>query len=140
MSLIFTRAVWELSETNGTSRLVLLCLADHANDRGMSWPSVGTIARECRLSERGVQKNLKKLKEAGDIRVARLGGGKSRTTRYMLTVTDGSLSRHQNPERQGPNPEPAFTRTFNQNGDNNPLAGLTCSERYKAMEIRNNIP
>lgn len=62
---------WVLAEspTTGTDRLVLLSLANHANELGQSWPSVATIAREANASERAVQRSLANLKQAGAITV-----------------------------------------------------------------------
>lgn len=62
---------WALSEptTAGTDRLVLLSLANHANEIGQSWPSVATIAREANVSERAVQRSIASLKKAGLVAV-----------------------------------------------------------------------
>jgi len=50
--------------------LVLLVLADHAHDDGGSaYPSVATVARLARMSERGVQTALGHLRDAGIITV-----------------------------------------------------------------------
>ncbi len=48
-----------------TEKMVLLCLADFANDRGECWPSVDTIAGKCSCSDRTVQKAIKNLKAWG---------------------------------------------------------------------------
>lgn len=51
-------------------RLVLLALADNADHKtGVAWPSVGTLAEKCDVSERTVQRSLKGLVEAGLIAV-----------------------------------------------------------------------
>jgi hypothetical protein len=48
--------------------LVLLVLADHAHDDGSNaFPSVETIARKARLSERGARYALRTLEESGAI-------------------------------------------------------------------------
>jgi hypothetical protein len=92
VSLIVSRAVWELSKAqSSTDRLVLLCLADHASDDGLAWPCVDTIATECHLGRRGVQKILRRLVTSGELTIERAGGGKSRTTRYRVTANGGSL-------------------------------------------------
>jgi len=44
-----------------TLHIVLLALSDIANDIGFSFPSVGTLARLCVISERTVQRVLCKL-------------------------------------------------------------------------------
>lgn len=46
---------------NHTDKLVLLALADNANDEGLCWPSIRTICKKTCLSERGVQASLQRL-------------------------------------------------------------------------------
>lgn len=78
---------WVLRHSEATQgeRLVLLVLADHAGDDGChSYPSVPTIAREARLSERQVQYALKNLKGRGEIEVERKGGGRMSTSYKVL--------------------------------------------------------
>lgn len=56
--------VWK-SALPMTEKMVLLCLADFANDRGQCWPSIETIAGKCSCSDRTVQKAIKRLREWG---------------------------------------------------------------------------
>lgn len=56
-------AVWEL-QLLPTDKLVLLALADCANDDGHCWPSIATIARKSGVSERSVQRAIRKAEEA----------------------------------------------------------------------------
>jgi len=44
MSIKLSSWVWENSPLEGTSLLIHLALADGANDAGVTWPSVQTIA------------------------------------------------------------------------------------------------
>jgi hypothetical protein len=74
--------------TLGT-RLVLLALADHAGRRGddekmVAWPSVATLARKARLSERATQYALRRLEEYGLVGVA--GHSPKGTVVYELRV------------------------------------------------------
>lgn len=64
MSIALMTEVWG-SSLPMTEKMVLLCLADFANDRGQCWPSVDTIAGKCSCSDRTVQKAIKNLKEWG---------------------------------------------------------------------------
>lgn len=71
MSIKIMSKVWELSELSGGDLLVLLAIADFANDKGIAWPSVETLSKKARLSERQTQyvvQRLEKLKflEIGD--------------------------------------------------------------------------
>lgn len=51
------------------SRLVLVRLADRANHAGLAWPTVSSIARDVGLSERQVQRHLRRLAQLNLIRV-----------------------------------------------------------------------
>ena len=46
-------------------KLVLMALADAADDEGQCWPSVRTIAVKCCISERTVQRVMKEFKAMG---------------------------------------------------------------------------
>lgn len=86
MSIIIMTAVWRESRSKGGARLVLLSLADQANDDGWCWPSVGTIADRCNISERAVQQHLRALEEAGElVRESRSG----HSSRYRVVLTFG---------------------------------------------------
>lgn len=62
--------VLEHSASQHSARLVLLSLANHANDENEAWCSVGTICKETLLSERAVQGALRKLIAIGEIAAA----------------------------------------------------------------------
>lgn len=96
--------VWEHSDAGGTDRLVLLAIADAADDNGRNaWPSVATIASKCNVSERTVQRSIQSLEDAGELKVTKQGGGHGgmradrRPNRYALPVPDGATDCH--PER-----------------------------------------
>lgn len=67
MSIQAIAWVLESSTTKGADRLVLLSLANHANDQGECYPSASTIAREANLNEVHVRRTLKALVDAGCI-------------------------------------------------------------------------
>ena len=75
MSVKATSWVWRLGPSvSGTNLIVLLCIADHANQKDECWPFIRRIAERCRLSERAVQKCIHSLEESGHlIRVIREG-------------------------------------------------------------------
>lgn len=74
----------------GSERLVLLALADQASkEKGVCWPSVAKIARRAGLSKRQTRRVLSRLRNAGEIRIVRPGGGcrrdgKGRTNYIVL--------------------------------------------------------
>jgi DNA-binding transcriptional regulator YhcF (GntR family) len=57
--------VWDIPEFKGSDKLVMLCLADHADDDGLCWPSIDTIARKSGVSSTTVKATLKKLETGG---------------------------------------------------------------------------
>ena len=61
MSVFVSSDVWEHSKATGAPFVVLLCLADQANDDGESWYSVDKIAARCRMSRRSVFRHLEEL-------------------------------------------------------------------------------
>lgn len=73
--------IWEDAPYDKTSLLILLCLADMANDDGVCWPSVETIAKKARCSERWVRDVLSELERDGYIGKEIRSG---RTTKYHL--------------------------------------------------------
>jgi len=76
--------VLEESKSTGSSRLVLISIANHASVDGDScWPAVRTISREARISERSVQYALRELEQIGEISLIR-GTGRKHTHRYFM--------------------------------------------------------
>lgn len=82
---------WKFSAARGTDLLVLLALADVADDRGECWPSVRHLATKCRLDERTAQRRMRSLERLGEVEVVP-GGGRSsgrgglRSNRYRIVV------------------------------------------------------
>jgi hypothetical protein len=80
---------WEKSCHDGTTLLVLLALAEYANETGHAWPSATTLAARVRLNERQVGTHLNRLIASGDIVIAEsYGRGKSTTYRIALIDAD----------------------------------------------------
>lgn len=84
MSVHVTSAVWKSSESEGSARLVLLRLADQASDDGWCWPSLKTLAVECRVSVATVQRAINALEGADELAVFRRG--KRATNVYRVLV------------------------------------------------------
>ena len=89
MSITVYRNVWGGSRARGSARLVLLAIADHADDGGQAWPSVARLARMTGLSRRQVQRRVRQLVKAGELVIEQLGGG-GRSTRYRIAVQPAS--------------------------------------------------
>ncbi len=80
MSIALMTEVWK-SNLPMTEKMVLLCLADFANDRGECWPAVDTIAGKCSCSDRTVQKAIKSLKDMGCLTIEDAPG---KTHRFII--------------------------------------------------------
>lgn len=70
-----------------TPKLVLLVLADHADDLGFCFPGAATIARRASVSERTLSRVLAQLEEQGYIARSRrhLANGNRTSDGYLLT-------------------------------------------------------
>lgn len=75
-------ACWPLQGMTVAQKAVLISLADNANDHGVCWPAVDTIAMRCCLSDRAVQNAIVWLQKAGAIKLLRKTG---RSTTYTVT-------------------------------------------------------
>jgi hypothetical protein len=83
----YTRLVWTHSKTTGSDRLVLLAIADHADDEGRAWPSIGTIAEMANISHRQCQRIIRRLQlEYAELSIDE-GHGRSNT--HVYTVLAG---------------------------------------------------
>ena len=65
MSTILMAQCWPLQKMSVAQKAVLISLADQANDEGVCWPGVKTIAMRTCLSERAVQEALSWLQSVG---------------------------------------------------------------------------
>lgn len=70
MSIKILSRVWEKSKAKGSGLLVLLAIADNSNDENIAWPSIKTISKKARMSERNVQYAIQKLVELGELEVS----------------------------------------------------------------------
>ena len=89
--------VWEHSMATRDARLVLVKLADIANDDGYCWPSVGLLAKQTLLAEKTVRKALQKLNEIGELQTILRPGTSSR---YRISINPNA------PLQKGNNPSP----------------------------------
>jgi len=78
--------VWKQPDIRGTSKLVLLALADCANDDGGCWPGIKTIAKKCGISHVSVIKNIDKLSKFGLINSERRYNENGRRTSNYYTL------------------------------------------------------
>lgn len=89
---------WQ-QQLSPTPKLILMALADSANDYGVCWPSVSTVATKCCVSVRTVRRVMQKLVKRGlmlsEQRYRKDGSCSS--NRYRLWLEGG--------DRMSPSPE-----------------------------------
>lgn len=98
MSVKVIAAVWSHSQSQLAARLVLLAIADNAEDgSGIAFPPVldhpdtpphklRSISFKARLSEREVRRSLRELEELGELETRKAQRGRSRINVYRVTV------------------------------------------------------
>ena len=83
MSIRIMTSVWERQGITPTQKLVLLALADWANDEGFCWPSINRLAVKSCLTSRCIQKTIRSLEDAGLIKREEVSG---KGNRYWITL------------------------------------------------------
>lgn len=89
MSICLMAAVWEHFPCGGSQLLVMLRLADYANDLGGDiFPSIATIARNVRLTEKQARRVIHDLIDSNWLSVVgnANGGSHTQTRRYQMNV------------------------------------------------------
>jgi biotin operon repressor len=78
---------------NPLRKLVLLKLADNANDKGECFPSYQHIADQCEISRRAVMGHIQALEKAGYLKIKRRKNGKENQSNvFYLTLKKGGES------------------------------------------------
>jgi len=100
MSYKYLTPAWEADLPSAT-KIVLISLADQANDQGYCWPSVQTLVKRTGLSERSVFAQLKTLEEKGYVtRKARKG----HSTIYVMNCVENNHKSTRTPAPNAPLP------------------------------------
>jgi hypothetical protein len=88
MSMLLMVKAMQSKVGNPLRKLVLLKLADNANDQGECWPSYQYIADQCEMSKRSVMAHIDALIDSGFLRKElRLGGEKgNKSNVYTLRI------------------------------------------------------
>lgn len=77
--------VWEQSQHSGAHLLMMLAIADFADDQGFASPSVAMLAEKCRVQLRAANYTLAVLKSSGELKVQQ-GGGTCGTNLYRVVL------------------------------------------------------
>lgn len=83
MSIKLMTAAWEREDLSATHKLVLLALADWANDEGLCWPSINRLAIKTSMAGRSVQRLIRQLEEMGFVRREETVG---KGNRYWIVI------------------------------------------------------
>jgi DNA-binding transcriptional MocR family regulator len=85
LSYKISESSWLQKTGSPLAKLVLIALSEFANDKGFCWPSVRTLAIRCEVSERTIQRELRKLEANGQLKT-KISTGRT-SNRYTITPT-----------------------------------------------------
>ena len=86
MSVAATNYVWERSPAEGADRLVLLALADFADESGNCFGSWGKLEQKTRLARRTIADCLRRLQKSGELVMMQRGTRKIAGTGAQATI------------------------------------------------------
>lgn len=91
MSITVMKYVWENSQSTDNARLILLAIADNANEVGDAFPGVDRLAAKSNISERTTQRMIQHLERLGELQVFPNAGYKTSsgwTNLYRVVLKD----------------------------------------------------
>lgn len=91
VSIMLLNRGWRFSKAKGGDLLVLLAIADFANDEGVAYPSIATLARKARLTSRNTQRAIRRLVTNGELLIEE-GKGPHRTHLYRIILAESLKS------------------------------------------------
>lgn len=137
MSAAATFWAWEQRVNDPNAKLVLLCLADMANDNHEAWPKRATISAKTHLSKRSITRALRHLTRhrfvLSEVRTRQENAGR---TSNMYTLMVGHFPKapeqpqkkvKRKPKLKRKNPWPSCPQSHSQVG-NTPMAKLATQE------------
>jgi hypothetical protein len=99
LSVKIMTQVWEESRHGGSKLLLLLAIADNANDQGIAWPTEARLATKIRMSVRQVRRLVHEIAESGEIAIEQTRKGRSTYNIYRFPSYGQPVS--LNPESGG---------------------------------------
>jgi len=90
VSVAVMSTVWARSQHRGSELLLLLAIADFADDDGRAFPSIESLAHKVRLSPRMVRRLIRRLEASGELVVER-ASGRGRSSVYQIRVGNGDI-------------------------------------------------
>ncbi len=92
MSFKYMAMAAEKKTGSPTKKLILLLLADRANDSGKCYPSLDTISADCELSKSAVVRNIKLLAEMGLIEIIHRSEGNVKLSNIYVLHLGGVVA------------------------------------------------
>lgn len=93
MSMILAAKAWKIKLGNPIRKMILIKLADNANDNGECWPSYQHIADQCETSRRTVINHINELEKMGLIKkIARKTNRGNSSNKFILTLPSENYS------------------------------------------------
>lgn len=111
MSVRTMARVWEHSRHSGTHLLMMLAIADFADDDGRAYPSVTTLAKKCRMQSRNANVILAALKASGELKVL-TGQGPKNTNVYKIMLNPVRLQSDAGVQERAGVQEPAGVQSL----------------------------
>jgi len=102
MSMMLMARAFTVKVGNPSRKLVLLKLADNANDRGECWPSYQYIADQCEISRRSAMTHIEALCDEGLVEKISRKGPKGNSTNMYLVTLDGKKQACEGGEKSAP--------------------------------------
>jgi len=92
MSMMLMAKAFGVKVGSASSKLVLLKLADNANDQGECWPSYQHIADQCEMSRRSAMVHIEALCDSGFIEKRTRKGLKGNSSNVYIVILSGKES------------------------------------------------
>lgn len=85
-SMSLSAMVWALKQDvrNASAKLLLISLANYADEDGVCWPSIDRLSKDCSTSRQTVMNATKRLIDLGMIKAQKRTGGSNYGARSML--------------------------------------------------------
>lgn len=105
MSIKMMFSAMQVKAGSPTTKMVLLKLADNANDKGECWPSYDNIAEVCEISRRSAINHIDKLIKQGLVRKEERKGPKGNSSNVYYLTLGGEKSAPLPSENNSPDGE-----------------------------------
>ena len=126
MSIRAMNWAWSLS-LPPTQKLLLLALADNADDAGLCWPSLKNLSMKCEVTPRTIQRTIKDFVNCGllAVRSRFAANGRQMSNGYILRMEGDNLSPSISARRREGDKLSSAPRESQGEGDTDVIPGVT---------------